>query len=188
MFVTTGDLTEIDSQTLKKCYDVFDIPVMMEKIDTASKLRQFIDGRIKAYSIEGIPRIAIDQKAIEALMDRTEGNLRECFRYCFFALQKFKTDIDESLITEAILECDRPRFEVLDELDRRILGTLASLSEADVAEIHEKLKPEVVDVSTLRKRLDSLIGSGFVRKRPIKTGRTYRLFYNVPKTLQSFFS
>lgn len=185
LFVTTGDLTKIDAQTLDKCYDVFDIPIMMEKIDKASELRQFIDGRLKAYSLDQPPKISVDQKSIEALMDRTDGNLRECFRYCFFALQKSKTDISDSMITEAIIQCDRPRFEVLDELDKKILITVASLTEADAKTILETIKTEEMDVSTLRRRLDNIANSGFIRKTQIKGERAYRVLYKVPKSVQS---
>jgi DNA-binding transcriptional ArsR family regulator len=187
LFVTTGDVSKIDTPALRKCYDLFDILLMMEQIDTTSELELFINGRIKAYSTGKAPGITINKKAIEVLLERTEGNLRECFRYCFFALQKFKKDIDESLITEAILEVDKPRFEVLDELEKKIMNILSSYDEATVKNISEELTEDEVSYSTLVNRLDNLVLTGLVRRKLEKKGRTHRLIYSIPDILKSYF-
>lgn len=187
LFITTGDISKIDTPALRKCYDLFDVLLMMEHIDTASELELFINGRVKAYSTGNVPRIAISKKAIEVLLERTGGNLRECFRYCFFALQKFKKDIDETLIAEAILEVDKPRFEVLDELEKRIMNILSSYDEATVKNISEELKEDEVSNKTLKNRLDNLVLTGLVRKKLEKKGRTHHLIYSIPDILKSYF-
>lgn len=188
LFITTGDLSKMYSDALKKCYDVFNVLLMMEQIDTASELGTFINGRIQAFSVGKAPRITVTSKAIEILLDRTGGNLRECFRYCFFALQKAKKDLDESSITHAILDVDRPRFEILDELDKRIMNVLSGLHEASLKNVSEELKDQNVSNTTLMNRLDNLVISGLVKRKLEKKGRTHRLVFSIPNSLKPYFA
>jgi hypothetical protein len=186
VFITTGDISRGTSKNLKNLYNAFDIIVMMNHLNTVEELRRFIDGRIVSYAINGVPKIAIDDSAIATLLDRANGNLRECFRYCFYALQKYRKSIDEPMISQAILDVDKPRFELLDDLDKKIMCTLATSHKIILKEISEELVDEA-SFSTIRDRLDNLSSIGLVKKKLEKKGRIYFWTYKLPKTAVTYF-
>ena len=74
------------TQTLEKCYQSFDVPLLMDKIDSLEKLAEFVDGRMIIHSSGGRSRVRYEREAIALLLERAGGNLRETFRYCLFAL------------------------------------------------------------------------------------------------------
>lgn len=183
--VATANVTELDPNTLQKCYDNFDVPLLMDKVDTAPKLREFIEARMTSYSKTRKPPIFFDEGAVEMLLERTGGNLRESFRYCYFAIQKFKKDINKKMMLEAIRDCDAPRFEVLSETDNKLLEFLASQEDrATIKEVFEAFREEGLEKDALRKRLDNLATLGLVRKNLVKSGRTYKANYRLPQTLK----
>lgn len=185
LFITTGDISEIDVDNLNKCYDIFDVLITIEKIDTVTELKTFIHGRMKTFSIKDKPKVTIDDETIKILLERTEGNIRECFRYCLVAIQKFKKDITTSLIKEAILIVDKPRFEVLDEVDRKIMNSVSSMPKASLKTIAPEV--EEIGITALKNRLEKLVNSGLMRKNLEKKGRTHHLIFSVPNTIKGYF-
>jgi polyhydroxyalkanoate synthesis regulator phasin len=190
LLVVTANITELEPQTLERCYQAFDVPLLMDKIDSLEKLAEFIDGRMIKHSLDGKLSIRFERDAIALLLDRTGGNLRETFRYCLFALQRFKTDIKEAMMLEAIRDCDAPRFEVFSETDKKLLKYLATEESISLQEIFLALKKDegVKTKDALRKRLDNLAVLQFVRKELVKSGRTYIVTYSLPKTLKLLFA
>lgn len=182
LLAATANICDLDSSTLKLCYDNFSVTLQMEKIDEITKLRGFVEGRITNYSNNTQPPIRFDDEAIEALLDRTGGNLRECFRYCYSALQKFKSNIDRGRIEEAMADVDAPRFQVLNETDKELLGLLSSGRQLTLDEIMTDFKGEG-GRDAVRKRLDNLAIATLVKKALVKSGRTHKVFYAVPKTV-----
>lgn len=182
LLAATANINELDSDTLKMCYDNFSIPLQMEKIGEITKLREFIEGRMINYSMAVQPPIKFDDGAITALLDRTGGNLRESFRYCYSALQKFKRDISADMMIEAMTDVDAPRFEVLNETDRKLLGQLTSGSQFTLDEIVAALEGEE-GKDAIRKRLDNLATSGLLKKGFVKSGRAYKVTYAAPNTV-----
>ena len=126
LLAATVNVCDLDASTLKMCYDNFSHPLQMESINDVAKLGEFIDGRMVNYSRTGKPPIEFDQGALAVLLDRSGGNLRESFGYCYSALQKFKHNVDEEMMLEAIADFDAPKFKVLNETDKGLLSLLSS--------------------------------------------------------------
>jgi hypothetical protein len=186
LLVVTGDTARMDQPMLDCYYESFEIPLSMDNIESTTKLLTFITGRIKAYSIKSKTELVVDQQAAELLMDRTGGNLRECFRYCSFALPKTHHTITQQLMMEAILQCDKPRMDALEDIDRKILIALAA-TEYSLAQILLKLADSHIKEDILRKRLESLVNFGFARKQSKTAMGTHKTFYSIPKTIQPHF-
>lgn len=182
LLAATANVCDLDSGTLKMCYDNFSVTLQMESIDKSAKLGEFIDGRMVNYSKAAKPPIRFDEGAITALLDRTGGNLRESFRYCYSALQKFKGDVGEDMMEEAIGDVDAPKFAVLSETDKGLLSLLSSERPSTLDDILKDFKGEE-GRDTVRKRLDGLVASGLVKKAFVKSGRAYKVTYAVPKTV-----
>jgi hypothetical protein len=182
LLAATANICELDPSTLQTCYDNFSVPLKMESVNETAKLREFIDGRMANYSRDAKPPIRFDDNAIAALLDRTGGNLRESFRYCYSALQKFKRNVDETMMEKAIEDVDAPRFAVLNETDKKLLSLLSSEGPSAMDDVLKAFKGEE-GRDALRKRLDGLATSGLVKKTLVKFGRTYRVTYDVPRTV-----
>jgi len=187
LFVTTGGLAEVGSEMMKKCYEILDVCLLISPLDSIRTLGEFILGRMKAYGRKGYNLPDFDDGAIELLLDRASGNLRETFRYCYWALQKHKRSISEAMILEVIKEVDAPRFAAMGEADQRTLALLSEENEVTIKQMtrifHET--EGRVDPETVRLRLENLVNLGFALKRTIKKGRTYVSVYTVPKTIRS---
>jgi hypothetical protein len=102
----TANITELQPKAVERCYGVFDVPILMERIDSPEKLAEFIEGRMAKHARMGKAPIHFAGKSLEFPLDRTGGNLRESFRYCLFALQRSKGDVKGSVMLEAIRDCD----------------------------------------------------------------------------------
>lgn len=187
LIAVSANVLGLDPSIRKDCSDVLHVPLRMAKIDTPEKLREFIDGRMCKFSEGGKPRISFDNKSVEMLFDRTGGNLRQTFRYCYVALQMFKKNITEQMILEAIKECDLPFLEGLSDNDKQTLDYLATTDgPLTLKEIYEALKDEQGEgKDSFRKRLTKLESLGFVNKAYVKSGRQYEVSYSMPKTLRS---
>jgi len=186
LFITTAEISEIEKSILKKCYDTFGIVFMIEDIDEVDELKLFVDGRINAYSIDGIAKTSFEKKAIATLLNHTRGNLRESFRYCFSAIRMFEANITEERMNKAIMECDRPKFEILDELDQQILSFLSSVDEGNFNQIKKNV--EATKNSTLRNRIKLLVKNGLILEHKTKVRQPYRLLYSVPNVVHEYFS
>jgi len=186
LFITTADISETEKSVLKKFYDTFGIVFMIEDIDEVDELELFVDGRIKAYSINGVPKISFEKKAIATLLNRTRGNLRESFRYCFSAIRIFEGNITEERMNKAIMECDRPKFEILDELDQQILSFLSSVDEGNFDQIKKNVG--VPKDSTLRNRIKLLVKNSLILEHKTKVRQPYRVLYRVPNVVREYFS
>jgi len=182
----TANIAELQPRTLQRCYEAFDVPILMERIDSPGKLTEFIEGRMAKHAKTGKPPIHLDSKALKFLLDRTGGNLRESFRYCLFALQRSKGDVKGSMMLEAIRDCDAPRFEILSETDRKLLDFLAREEDASLEQVFLAVRRSegIETKDALRKRLDNLATPGFIRKTLVKRGRTYVVKYTLPNTLK----
>ena len=174
LLAATANTCELDLGTLKMCNDNFSVTLQMESINEAAKLGEFIDGRMANYSKNAKPPIRFDNGAITALLDRTGGNLRESFKYCYSALQKFKRDVNEDMMEEAIADVDTPTFTVLNETDKKLLSLLSSEGPLAMDDILKAFKGEE-SKDALRKRLDGLATSGLVKKALVKVGRIYKV-------------
>jgi hypothetical protein len=182
LLAATANICDLDPSTLKMCYDSFSVTLQMEKINEAAKLKEFVQGRMANYSNKTRPLIRFDDGTITALLDRSDGNLRECFRYCYSALQKFKRDIDKDMIENAMADVDAPRFQVLNETDRELLSLLSSGEQMTLDEILNDFTGEG-GRDAVRKRLDGLAVSGLLKKTLVKSGRTHKVTYAVRKTV-----
>jgi len=184
-FAATGDLTSIDSQTMNRCYDVFDSLPLMDSIDTSAKLREFIEKRMKGHHPSNEGLIRFDDAALDALFDRTRGNLREAFRYSLRAIQISKADITRKQVVDAITDVDKPRYLALGDPERQTLRILLERDSATVKEVTERFGElgEMITIETARSRLHSLVEAGFAWKEEVKTGRTYTSVYRAPKIL-----
>ena len=87
---------------------------------------------------------------------------------------------------EAIRDCDAPRFEVLNETDRKVLDFFVREEEVSLEQAFLALRKseEIETKDALRKRLDNLATIGFVRKVLVKRGRTRVVKYSLPNTLK----
>ena len=182
----TANITELQPKAVERCYEVFDVPILMERIDSPEKLAEFIEGRMAKHARMGKAPIHFDGKSLEFPLDRTGGNLRESFRYCLFALQRSKGDVKGSVMLEAIRDCDAPRFEVLNETDRKVLDFFVREEEVSLEQAFLALRKseDIETKDALRKRLDNLATIGFVRKVLVKRGRTRVVKYSLPNTLK----
>jgi hypothetical protein len=186
LLITTGSLADVDSRTIQKCYDVFDFVLQMDLLNTKEKLKGFVVGRMNAYCKTGHNPPDFDDKAVELLLNRTGGNLRETFRYCSWALQKFKKDISEPMMLEAMAEVDAPRFQVMDEYDQKIISILAQGLDNTAAKMTATFCEAVDSISleAMRDRLEKLVELWFASRRTIKAGNTYATAYNVLESVK----
>jgi len=189
LFVTTGRKPEeIGSKGMGACYEVFDVPVVMTTLDSEEALEEFIVGRMKACCRKGSTPPEFDDAAIAMLVDRTGGNLRETFRYCSWALQKYKKDISRTMILQSMKEADAARLAALSDPENQTLSVLAGLGpSADGWTLEEVFNafpqaPEPVTIDTVRDRLDGLVGPRLVSKKLVKSGRTRVARYGIRET------
>jgi len=187
LFVTTGIVTETDSETMRKCYDIFNTVLLMDPLDSPEKLKEFIERRIRGHCKTGHKAPTLRQEVIELLLDRANGNLRETFRYCYCAFQKFGTNITEATMLEAMQEVDAPRFAVMSEPELRTLNILAEGSDNTVKKVADALSETEgkMEIETTRSRLEKLVDQGFASKKKVRIrGRAYESVYAVPKTVK----
>jgi hypothetical protein len=188
LFITTGIVTETDSETMHKCYDIFNTVLLMDPLDSAEKLKEFIERRIEGHCKNGHKPPALGQGVIELLLDRANGNLRETFRYCYCAFQKFGRRVSDATMLKAMQEVDAPRFAVMSEPELRTLSILAEGSDNTVKKVAEALSETEgkVEIETTRSRLEKLVDQGFASKKKVRiTGRAYESVYAVPKTVKT---
>lgn len=184
--ITTGDKKTLDISHINKAYyDHFTLPHIIFPIDTPERLKEFIMGRVRAYSPykEKIASLFND-KAIEILSDRTNGNLREAFRYC----QQVMSDIKEPKVLEediirAIRKVDESRIIGLNEDHITILKIF---SKEESFSIYDAEKYVGKSKTHLNKLVEELIERNLTYKVRIGTrGKGYTSLYRVPHIVGS---
>jgi len=184
LLIATANYEEIGQSNMQLCYRVFDDQCMMRKIDEAS-LSKFVKGRLDSFAVGGTSRINIDSRALAALHERTLGNLRDTFRYCYRALEANRTAITKAMMIKAIGDVDAPKFAALEQIDRILLASLSKSGKSRFDELLRKLpsKKEVGSPMTIRRRLDDLATLDLLRRKRVKQGRTYVMEYSIPNVL-----
>jgi len=189
--IATGNYEDIGQANMNFCYKVFDTLCQMKAVDEPA-LSQFIIGRTKSFAINGKPKVQWEPEAITCLFERTRGNLRETFRYCYSALESCANNngtksisLTRRTVITAIADVDAPRFAALDETDKLLMATIARSGRATMEVLQEELSgiDEAGSVATIRRRLDSLQASGLVTKDILKRGRTRVAEYSTPSVV-----
>jgi len=189
--IATANYQDIGQANMNFCFKVFDTFCQMKAVDGPA-LSQFIIGRMKSYAIDGKPKVQWDPEATTCLFERTRGNLREAFRYCYSALESCASNsetksisLTRQTIVTAIADVDAPRFAALDETDKLLMATIARLGKATMEVLQEELAgvDEAGSVATIRRRLDNLQASGLVTKELLKRGRTHVAEYGIPSVI-----
>jgi hypothetical protein len=144
LYIATANYEETAQPDMDLCVRVFGDSLKISPVEEAS-IGQFVAGRIKSYSVDAKPRVEFDPEALKSLFERTRGNLRDTFRYCFGALElcaDVKKDsilIKRQMIVQAIADKDAPMFAVLKESDKLLLGALAKIEASTLAELEKEL-------------------------------------------------
>jgi hypothetical protein len=189
--IATGDSQEIGRSNMDLCYKVFDDFCPMKAVDEDA-IAEFVNGRLTSFSIDRKPKVRIQNDALKGLFERTRGNLRETFRYCYGALESSANAdvskpvvITRPMVVKAIADVDAPRFAALDEYDTFLMKTIAKSSGSTVDQlIRRSLHVEdKADRVTTRDRLETLRASGLLEKQMSKKGRTYVAEYGLPAIL-----
>lgn len=180
--VTTGDINQVMNSRIivSALYSMFDFPITIQEISSIDNLKEFVYGRMEAYSIDG-KFIKFNKKIFEILLDRTRGNLREVFRYLseLLKLGKYTT----SDLIDAIIKIDMIRLHTLDHTDKKILLYIAG-NRKDLKEIKAYLKKENISISSpmLRFRLDELHQNCWTYKGKMRDSK--KIIYSAPSVLK----
>jgi len=176
--ITTGDINQVrgNSQIVSILYSTFDFPIVLEEVNNINLLKEFIYGRMTAYSKETM-NLQFDDNIFETLLDRTRGNLREVFRYLSELLKSGNYAQDNLIRT--ILKIDIVRLELIDERDKNILLS-ASGENKDLQEIKKSLKEMNISLTlpTIRARLDELHQNCWIYK--MKSKESKKIIYSAP--------
>ncbi len=184
--ITTGDKRTLGISHINRAYyDHFTLPHTIFPIDKPGRLEEFIMGRVEAYSQykEKIASLFNDE-ALGILFDRTNGNLRESFRYC----QQVMSDMKEARvrgedIIESIRKVDRSRTVGLGEDHVAILRFLSKKESFSVYDAEEYVDKSRTHLNRL---MDDLIESNLGYKvRMWARGKGYTSLYRVPKIVGS---
>jgi DNA polymerase III delta subunit len=189
--IATANYEEIGQSNMNFCYKVFDSFCQMKAIDEAA-LAQFVNGRIESFAEGGKRKVNMEPEALASLFERTHGNLRETYRYCYSALESCdvanlskRISVTRRTIVRAISDVDAPRFAALDETDKLLLAALARTGKATMEVLRKEVSgvEEAGSIATMRRRLDNLRASGLLTKESLKKGRTYVTEYGLPPVL-----
>ncbi len=176
--ITTGDINQVrgNSKVVSILYSTFDFPIVLEEVNNINLLKEFIYGRMTAYSKETM-NIQFDDDIFEILIDRTRGNLREVFRYLSELLKS--ENYSKNNLIRTILKIDIVRLELIDERDKNILLS-ASGENKGLQEIKESLKEMSISLTlpTIRARLDELHQNCWVYKMKSKDSK--KIIYSAP--------
>jgi len=204
LFLTSGNIGQLKKQeTVKIVKETFHLPLYFPSIKTADELTTFVNGRITNYSFENKPRISFGEPIYGALLERTNGNLRNVFQYLSKFLLKSnpaeivdKPVINKGAIISVIKEYDQFMKDALEDRDFELLGLLSDYGELDLYSMFDKIKErsklektslilngnKEKAVEFLRKRCDSLYCSGWIfRNKGItaSTGRSNKTIYSI---------
>jgi len=181
LFLTTAQRIHLsDIKIASKLNKTCDYPLLIDPIDSVEKLREFVDGRIGAYS-KGKPKIKIEDNIMEIILDRTQGNLRETFR---ILSKLIEGEITKSNLVKTIKALDKWKIQSLDEINKKILDVLLTKGELEAKEIVKYLK-ELKDERAVKNRLDDLVQLGIAFKFVGKVrGRGRKTTYKVPSILR----
>ena len=184
LLIATASYEQIRESNMQLCYNVFDDHCMMKPVDKIS-ISTFVQGRLDSFAAGGKSRINIEPAALESVFERTLGNLRETFRYCYRALESNRASITKAFMIRAIADVDAPKFAALDEADKLILATLLKLGKSTLDRLAKELpgRKEIGSSTTIKRRLHGLAASGFLRMKRVKRGRTYVVEYIMPGVL-----
>ncbi len=185
LLIATADQETIGQENMNLCYKIFDDICMMKPVDRVS-VKEFILGRLSSFATSGKTRIQIEPTVVGRLFERTSGNLRETFRYCYSALEANRSSITETMIIRAIADVDAPRFSLLDETDRLLLAAILKSGKSSSDRLEKKLSGTEGDFSkfTIKRRLDGLVASNLLRKNRVRRGRFYVHEYDLPNVLK----
>lgn len=178
--ITTADLNQLITSPglVKVVYDMFDFILPLDSANTIEKLREFIDSRMVNYSVDGV-KIKIEDDLLMILIDRTQGNLREIYRYLTDLLKR--NNIDRVNLLEVMVELDDLRIRSLDTVNKKILLSLSG-KEIDLSEI--TLQYPEMNQSTLRFRLDNLTQLGLIFKD--KEENSNKTIYSAPNVFKEY--
>ena len=101
---------------------------------------------------------------------------------------KYRTDIDEKAIQDAIKEDCVLRLKTLDTLDRKIVKVLSESDGFSVKQILERLDITISTVA-LSDRCESLVLDGTIRRRHQRVGKKKPItFYYLPDYVKVSYS
>ena len=181
--ITTGDINQIrdNSKIVSILYSLFDFPITLEQTKTKRQLREFVYGRMGAYSKHG-SGLKFNNDIFDMLIDRTRGNLREVFRYLSELLKLGR--YSEKDLFNTILKVDVIRLGSLDEIDKEILSFTAGENK-NISEIREYLssKETTITLPTIRGRMDELHQNCLTYK--LKSRDSKKIIYSSPLLFKS---
>jgi energy-coupling factor transporter ATP-binding protein EcfA2 len=189
LYMATANRGETKPSDMDLCLRVFRDSYTISPVDETS-IGKFVTGRIAHFAIDSEPRVEFDPGALSSLFERTLGNLRDTFRYCYGALEacadgnKGNIVVKRQIIVKAIADKDEPIFAALDEADKILLAIIAKSGVATLDELEkESAEDEVGSQETIRRRLEAHQKSGLIRKSSLKKDRTHITQYSMPKVL-----
>ncbi|MEW6096860.1 MAG: P-loop NTPase fold protein [bacterium] len=182
VFLTTGNYTHLSLENVALAQNVFDLNIDIPEIETTAQIREFVDGRMMAFSKNtSVSPIHFPNDVLNLLLEKTKGNLRETFRYCFGAIVEYGNQISRDNMIKTIKTIDATLLKNVDERDKDILKnmkeektyTLSQLSQ--IANIHKK---------TLWGRIKNLIQLNLIFKESAGKGRGKEDRYYIPAVIK----
>lgn len=167
-FLTTGNHTHLSLENVALTQKVFDLNIDISQIETISQLREFIDGRMKVFTKDNTIPIHFPNNVLGVLLEKTRGNLRETFRYCFGAIIEHGNKINRRNMIKTIKGIDTVLIKSIDEKDKDILRTMKKKEKYTLVQLSSLTK---IHKKTLWGRIKNLIQLDLIFKESGGMGR-----------------
>ncbi|TET13455.1 hypothetical protein E3J84_00020 [Candidatus Aerophobetes bacterium] len=168
VFLTTGNYTHLSLGNVVLTQKVFDLTIDIPGMETISRLREFVDGRMKTFVKDGTTPIHFPDNVLKVLLEKTRGNLRETFRYCFGAIIEHGNKINRSNMIETIKGIDTVLIKSIGEKNKDILRAMQEKERYTLVQLSSLTK---IHKKTLWGRIKNLIQLNLIIKESGGMGR-----------------
>lgn len=140
---------------------------------------------MKAFARGDTIPIHFPDNVLEVLLEKTRGNLRETFRYCFGAIIEYGNKINRSNMVKTIKGIDTALIKSIDEKDKDILRTMKKKEKYTLVQLSSLTK---IHKKTLWGRIKNLIQLNLIFKESGGMGRGKEDKYYVSSVVKEIIS